>query len=99
MYIDTADRIAELGRQPYSARKFFSRYRDRILFGTDSIPSDRKYPIYYRFSETWDEYFDYSDKKIPPQGRWKIYGLGLDDEVLAKFYYKNAEKILFSARK
>lgn len=94
MYVDTADRIAELGRQPYSTRKFFNRYRDRILLGTDSIPSDRKYPIYYRFSETWDEYFDYSDKKIPPQGRWKIYGLGLDDDVLEKFYYKNAERIL-----
>ena len=28
------------------------------------------------------------------QGEWKIYGIGLPDEVLQKIYYKNAEKIL-----
>lgn len=97
MYIDIADRIAELGRQPYTARDFLIRYKHRILFGTDSVPTmclEKRYPIYYRFLETRDEYFDYSYLPIPPQGRWKIYGLGLDDETLKCIYYENAEKIL-----
>ena len=34
------------------------------------------YRIYYRFLETEDEYFDYAPAPVPPQGRWRIYGLG-----------------------
>ena len=95
MYVDLADRIAELGRQPKTAKKFFQRYSDRILFGTDSTPIFcDNYKIYYRFLETEDEYFDYSVLPAPPQGRWKIYGIGLDTPVLRKIYYQNAEKLL-----
>src|SRR5690606_28984671 len=35
LYVELAARIAELGRQPYTARKFFVKYADRIMFGTD----------------------------------------------------------------
>ncbi len=42
-YVDIGARIAELGRQPYSARKFFLRYADRILFGTDMGPDPDVY--------------------------------------------------------
>ena len=35
LWIETASRIAELGRQPYTARDFLIKYSDRILFGTD----------------------------------------------------------------
>ena len=35
MHIDIDARISELGRQPYSARRFLMRYQDRIMFGTD----------------------------------------------------------------
>lgn len=94
MYIDFAARIPELGRQPYTSRKFFNKYQDRILFGTDFTPLGSDYPTIYRFLETFDEYFDYSKEPIPPQGRWKIYGIGLEDEVLEKVYYKNALKLL-----
>ena len=94
MYIDIAARIAEFGRQPYASRKFFSKYADRILFGTDSTPLGMDYPTYYRFLETWDEYFDYSHSEIPNQGRWKIYGVGLEDQVLEKIYQLNAGKLL-----
>ena len=37
-YADISARIAELGRQPYTARDFFIAHQDRILFGTDSQP-------------------------------------------------------------
>ena len=92
--VDIAERIAELGRQPYSSRRFFEKYSDRIIFGTDSMPGHMLQSINYRFLETEDEYFDYSYEGVPPQGRWKIYGLGLQDSVLEKIYSKNIQRIL-----
>ncbi len=38
MYVELGARIGELGRQPRMARKFFEKYQDRILFGTDAVP-------------------------------------------------------------
>jgi predicted TIM-barrel fold metal-dependent hydrolase len=89
-YIDISARIAELGRQPYTARKFFERYQDRIVFGTDVLPNVEFYRIYYRFLETEDEYFPYAPTPWEnSQGRWRIYGLGLDKVVLRKVYRDN----------
>ena len=106
LYVELGARIGELGRQPRTARRFFENYQDRILFGTDAIPSpegdatpqqvfgDTLYEIYFRFLETEDDYFDYAPAKTPPQGRWRIYGLGLPDSVLKKVYFENAAQIL-----
>ena len=94
MYVDIDARISELGRQPYTARRFFLKYQDRILFGTDTTPKRDAYRIYYRFLETDDEYFDRSASHHR-QGFWNIYGIFLPDEVLEKVYRKNAERILF----
>ena len=93
-YVDFSARIAELGRQPYTARRFFLRYADRILFGIDQTPSPEAYRVYYRFLETDDEYFSYSQRPIPTQGRWRIYGLYLPDDVLGKVYHKNARRVI-----
>ena len=49
---------------------------------------------YWRFLETYDEYFAYSEKPFPPQGMWQIYGIGLPDEVLRKVYHENAMRLL-----
>jgi predicted TIM-barrel fold metal-dependent hydrolase len=104
MNVELAARIGELGRQPRTSRKFFEKYQDRILFGTDAIPNghetpqqvfgDELYKIYYRFLETEDEYFDYAPAPVPPQGRWRIYGIGLPDGILRKVYHQNAERLL-----
>ena len=104
MTVDIAARIGELGRQPRTAEKFFDRYQDRILFGTDATPhgdefpqqvfNDQLYEIYYRFLETDDEYFDYAPAKIPPQGRWRIYGVKLSEPILRKVYFENAARTL-----
>jgi len=104
MFVDLAARIGELGRQPRTASKFFDKYQDRILFGTDATPhgdefpqqvfNDRLYEVYFRFLETEDEYFDYAPAKIPPQGRWRIYGIGLPETILKKVYYENSARIL-----
>ena len=95
-FVDVDARISELGRQPYSARKFMIKYQDRVMFGTDTSPDAKAYSIYYRFLETDDEYID-SAEGHHLQGRWMIYGLYLPDEVLEKIYYKNAMKILNAA--
>lgn len=93
-YIDFSARLGELGRQPYTARRFFLKYADRILFGTDSGPDLDSYRLYYRFLETDDEYFNYNVSEIPLQGRWYAYGLYLPDDVLKKVYFDNAQKLL-----
>lgn len=93
-YVDLGARLAELGRQPYSAREFFLAHADRILFGTDTPPDRRVYSLYYRFLETRDEYFSYTPDEIPPQGRWAIYGIGLPDDVLRRVYLENAARLL-----
>ena len=92
--VDIAERIGELGRQPYSAREFFLRYADRILFGVDQPADPAIYRLHYRFLETFDESFDYGLGQVPRQGRWQIHGLGLPDEVLRKVYRDNAAAIL-----
>ena len=55
---------------------------------------DALYEIYFRFLESEDEYFDYAPAPIPPQGRWRIYGLGLPDGILKKVYGENAARML-----
>ena len=104
MYVDIAARLNELGRQPRAARKFFDKYQDRIVFGTDATPHGDKFPqqvfndhlyeIYFRFLETDDEYFDYAPAAVPPQGRWKISGIELPDGILHKVYNQNAARLL-----
>lgn len=82
--------IAELGRQPRMARNFFEKYQDRILFGKDSwVPEE--YATYFRVLETEDEYFPYHKKY---HAFWRMYGLGLPDNILKKVYYKNALRII-----
>jgi len=104
LYVETGARLGEIGRQPYTAHKFFERFQDRIMMGTDATPNATAYPqqdlrpelfrCYFRFFETMDEYFDYSPAPVPPQGRWKIYGIALPDSILKKIYHGNAARLL-----
>lgn len=94
LFLDPASRIAELGRQPHTARAFCLAYQDRILFGTDGPWPAQRLSYYWRFFETYDEYFPYSEKEFPPQGLWNIYGLGLPDDVLKKVYFENACRLI-----
>lgn len=96
LYVDIDARISELGRQPYTARKFMIKYQDRVLFGTDTTPRRDAFRIYYRFLETDDEYFDCAASHHL-QGFWRIYGVFLPDEVLEKIYSKNADRIFAAA--
>lgn len=98
LHVDFASRIGELGRQPYTARRFFLDHADRILFSTDGPWPEERIRLYWRFLETFDENFPYSEKEFPPQGFWNIYGLGLPDDVLQKVYYQNALRLIPNLR-
>jgi predicted TIM-barrel fold metal-dependent hydrolase len=78
--------LAELGRQPHTAREFLIAYSDRVLFGKDSY-NEKEYHTYFRVLETADEYIPYYRKR---HAHWRLYGLNLPDSVLRKLYYENA---------
>jgi predicted TIM-barrel fold metal-dependent hydrolase len=90
VYTELGAVLYELGRQPRAARAFLIKYQDRVLMGKDIWNAD-EYATYFRVLETEDEYFDYYRKR---HAFWKMYGLGLPDEVLKKIYYKNALRII-----
>jgi predicted TIM-barrel fold metal-dependent hydrolase len=89
-YTELGAVLAELGRQPFTAHDWFVKYSDRVLMGKDTYAAD-EYPYYWRVLETRDEYFDYYRRR---HAFWKMYGLGLPDEVLKNVYYKNALRLI-----
>ncbi|HZE26362.1 MAG TPA: amidohydrolase family protein [Terriglobales bacterium] len=89
--VEFGAREAELGRQPRRTRKFFLKYQDRTMFGTDNQVSEGMYRNNFRWLETADEYFDYWGAS--GQGRFEISGLHLPDVILEKIYHKNAERL------
>jgi predicted TIM-barrel fold metal-dependent hydrolase len=89
VYTEIGAVIAELGRQPIRARRFFIEHQDRVLFGKDTYKKS-EFDVYFRILETSDEYFDYYRKR---HAHWKMYGLNLPDSILKKLYYKNARKL------
>jgi predicted TIM-barrel fold metal-dependent hydrolase len=86
VYVDVGAVLYDIGRQPRGSHDFFVKYQDRILFGKDAYQPE-EYPYYWRVFETNDDYFDYYRGY---HAFWKLYGIGLPDEVLKKVYYKNA---------
>ena len=90
MYTEIGAIIAELGRQPRAAKAFITKYQNRVLFGKDSwVPEE--YETYFRVLESEDEYFPYHKRY---HAFWRMYGMGLSDDVLKKVYYKNAIRLI-----
>ncbi len=87
--IDFAARMWELARQPFTARRFFIKHADRILFGTDNDPEPAMYLAHVRQMETEDEWFWPADAEW-----WRGYAMNLPDEVLHKVYRDNALALL-----
>jgi predicted TIM-barrel fold metal-dependent hydrolase len=104
--VELSATVQDLGRAPLMIRKFFLKYQDRILFGSDGNPGrgiEEFWIPHWRFLETYDEHFDHpaqlrSATGAPLHGRWRIYGIGLPDDVLRKIYYANALRYLPAAR-
>jgi predicted TIM-barrel fold metal-dependent hydrolase len=114
-YVDTSARVPEIGRHPVDqVRRFFLKFQDRILFGTDLALSPdhwqlgsvsetpvgfedavKFYQAHFRFFETDLKNIDHP---TPIQGRWKVNAIHLPGDVLHKFYYANAEKLIFARK-
>jgi predicted TIM-barrel fold metal-dependent hydrolase len=93
--VDIAWAHLQFGRQPRTARDLIVKHPDRVLFGTDVFPlRPGIFPVYFRFLETADEAFSYTDEAVPRSGRWLIYGLDLPQPVLDKVYRDNAKRLL-----
>ena len=94
-HVDISARIAEIGRQPRTARALFEEFPDRVLFGTDAFPPDREvYRDHFRFLESADECYDHTPEHPPTNGRWTISALDLPDPVLEAVYAGNARRLL-----
>ena len=64
--------VQDLGRAPLLIRKFFLKYQDRILFGSDGNPArgvEEFWIPHFRFLETYDEHFDHPAQLRSPWGR------------------------------
>ena len=83
-------------KRPEDWRKFFIRYQDRILYGTDNgwgghADAEYKYEllelnasVQHRFLQTADVFEGYG---------FEVHGLDLPEKALEKIYYKNFEKM------
>ena len=104
--IDSSARIAEVGRHDREeVRDFFIRHADRILFGSDysrtrnlmqpeaRAPADERdyFARHWRYFETAECGLEHP---IPVQGAWRVNGIDLPDEVLAKLYEHNAARVI-----
>jgi predicted TIM-barrel fold metal-dependent hydrolase len=90
MYVEIGAVIAELGRQPRQANRFFAKYGHRVLFGKDAY-NPEEYHTYFRVLESDDEYFPYYKRY---HAFWRMYGLALPDAILKQLYYENAMRII-----
>jgi predicted TIM-barrel fold metal-dependent hydrolase len=108
--IDSSARIAEIGRRDrVEVRDFFIRHADRILFGSDfsrtrnlmqpgaRAPADEReyFARHWRYFETAERGLEHP---IPVQGAWRVDGIDLPDEVLAKLYTHNAARVMPALR-
>jgi uncharacterized protein len=87
LYLDISGRAYEVGREPRTAQKFLTRYKDRVVFGTDEGLAKPMYQGWWRLLETDDEF-------IPGRAWWRLYGLQLPDEALAAIYNGTAKRIM-----
>lgn len=90
LYIDNSARHLESSATPRATKKFYEKYADRIVFGTDNNPSPTMYRLQWRILESEDEHF-YSPSQIY---HWPLHGIGLEKDVLEKIYRINAQKIM-----
>ena len=91
LYADMSARFAETAAIPRAAARFFDKYRDRLVYGTDMRFSTRIYRLTFRILESEDEHFYAWDTF---SYHWPLYGFGLDEKVLKQVYRDNALKII-----
>ena len=91
LYADISARYAETAPIPRFASEFYTKYSDRLVYGTDMGFDQEMYRITFRILESRDEHFYETDQF---SYHWPLYGFGLNDEILQRVYHDNAAKLL-----
>ena len=94
LYADISARYAETAAIPRFTARFYEKYRNRLVYGTDMGSNKDMYQLTFRILESADEHF-YAWRHS--SYHWPLYGLDLNDSVLERVYRKNALKILQSS--
>lgn len=84
----------ELSRTPERTRAFLVKYQDRILFGTDATSNltGRNRTLNDSKTEIMDFFFEKTGELT--HGHHSVVGMGLDESILEKLYYKNAMRFM-----
>ena len=93
LYVDISARFGDLAPIPRFVAKFFQKYPDRVLYGTDMAYTQRMFTSTFRIMETQDEHFYEFDLDVCYDYHWPLHGLGLRDDLLKKIYRENALKV------
>jgi uncharacterized protein len=91
LYADISARYAETAPIPRFAAKFYEKYKDRLVYGTDMGFEKPMYRVTFRILESQDEHF-YEQQQFGYH--WALNGFGLSDDVLKQVYQANAAKLL-----
>jgi predicted TIM-barrel fold metal-dependent hydrolase len=95
LFADMGARFAEISPIPRFVSKFFDRYQDRLLYGTDNNPDPEMYRTSFRILESSDEHF------YPAYFRkyhWPMHAFALPEPILKKIYRDNALRLLPARR-
>jgi len=104
-YVEVSARTRDLSRQPAEkVRNFFIKYQDRIMYGTDlgrwperdGSPGDNQQ---VRFTKNAEKMYRNDYKYYAGAGKVGMGGkeadcLNLPQQVLEKFYHKNAQRLI-----
>ncbi len=91
LYADISARYAETAAIPRCAGRFYEKYQDRLVYGTDMGANVETYRFTFRVLESADEHFYAWNLS---SYHWPLSGLALSDPILEKVYRANALKIL-----
>ena len=93
LYADISARYAETAPIPRFASKFYEKYAERLVYGTDMGFDKPMYRVTFRILESLDEHFYEIDQF---DYHWSLNGFGLSDDTLKQVYHANATKLLAS---
>ncbi|HTW57956.1 MAG TPA: amidohydrolase family protein [Terriglobales bacterium] len=91
LYADISARYAETAPIPRFTAQFYTKYGDRLIYGTDMGFDKTMYRTTFRILESLDEHFYEIDQF---SYHWALNGLGLGDEILKQVYRDNAARLL-----
>jgi predicted TIM-barrel fold metal-dependent hydrolase len=91
LYADISARYAETAPIPRFASKFYEKYAQRLVYGTDMGFDKPMYRVTFRILESLDEHF-YEIEQF--DYHWSLNGFGLSDKTLKQVYHANATKLL-----